>query len=116
MATSDTAPFVYKHIYYGLLDTVDTSVNPNTVFFTEEQFEIVLGRVKENRIGIYLIEALHMPEGATRHQLYDITTFESSDSSPLDPEWYYSAFEKYKALGMDFKYRASLYVPGNAWV
>lgn len=116
MATSDTAPSVYKHIFYDLNDTVDTSVNPNTVLFTEEQFGIILGRVKENRIGIYLIEALHLPEGAKRYQLFDITTFESSDSNPLDPEWFYNAFDRYKALGMDFRYRASLYVPGNAWV
>lgn len=116
MATSDTIPFIYKHIYQGLHDSIDTSVNPNTVFFTEEQFEIVLERVKEHRIGIYLIEALHLPEGAKRYQLYDITTFESSDTTPLDPEWYYNAFERYKALGIDLRYRASLYVPGNAWI
>jgi len=116
MEPSDKISYIYKHIYYDINDTVDTSVNPNTVFFTEEQFGIILGRVKENRIGIYLIEALHFPKGAKKYQLYDISTFESSDSTPLDPEWYYNAFEKYKALGIDLRYRASLYVPGNAWV
>jgi len=116
MATSDKIPFIYKHIYNGLHDSIDTSANPNTIYFTQDRFEIVLGRVKEHGIGIYLIEASHMPEGAKRYQLYDISTFESSDSTPLDPEWYCNAFEKYKALGIDLRYRASFYVPGNSWV
>lgn len=116
METSDKILYIYKHIFHDINDTVDTSVNPNTVFFTEDQFDIILGRVQKNRIGIYLIEAFQLPKGAKRYQLYDITTFESLDTTPLDPVWYYSAFERYKALGIDLRYRASLYVPGNSWV
>ena len=116
MATSDKIPFIYKHIYNGLHDSIDTTANPNTIFFTEDQFDIILGRVQKNRIGIYLIEALHYPKGAKRYQLYDISTFESLDTTPLDPVWYYNAFEQFKALGIDLRYRASLYVPGNCWV
>jgi len=66
-----------------------------------------LERGKKKGIGIYGIEPWRNGE------YFDLDTFENYKTFPQDPEWYFSAFQKFKKRGEDLQYSASFYVPAN---
>lgn len=76
--------------------------------FSEKEFEIILARVKALKaIGLYGIEVWKGGE------FWEVITFESYNSYPQNPDWYETAFKKFKDSGEEFLYSASFYVPGN---
>ncbi|WP_316849635.1 hypothetical protein [Pedobacter agri] len=98
--------FLNKHIFFGLnkIPNVETS---SMVSFNEEDFAIVLKRVKEHKIGIYGIEVSFDSE------FYSIKTHEEYSTFPQDAEWYTAAFKSLKEYQLDLRYSASYYIAGN---
>ena len=88
---------------------------PSISYFSENQFQTVLERVKEKGLGICGIEPWFKPEGSENFEYYDVDTFENYNTYPQDPNWYFTAFEKFKKLKLNLQYSASFYVPGNCW-
>ena len=99
--------YLNANIFNGLTNLNDGFDVPSISYFNEEQFQIVLERVKEKGIGIYGIEPWKNGE------YFDLDTFEDYKTYPQDPEWYFTAFNKFKQTGEDLQYSASYYVPAN---
>lgn len=99
--------YLQKNIFHGLDDLNSGFDSQSISHFNEIQFEIVLQRVKLKAIGVYGIEVWKDGE------FWSVDTFESYDSYPQNPDWYETAFKKFKDAGEKFMYSASFYVPGN---
>lgn len=100
--------YLQKCIFHGLTNSNDGFDSQSISHFSEQQFEIILARVKEVKaIGIYGMETWRDGE------FWSVDTFESYDTYPQDPMWYEAAFKKFKDTGEKFMYSASFYVPGN---
>lgn len=115
MSGSQKQIFLNKHIFFDLINLNDGFDIPSISYFSEEQFEIVLNRVKEKGLGIYGIEPWVKVEGKDSCEYYDVDTYENYNTYPHDPNWYFTSFEKFKKLGLNLQYSASFYVPGNCW-
>jgi len=86
--------FLEKHIFHGLTNLNNGFDAPSIFYFSEPDFQTVLERVREAGIGIYGVSP--WKDGA----YYDAAVCEDyGDTSPLDPDWYFSASEDFKATG-----------------
>lgn len=66
------------------MNNLNSGIDAQSIFyFTEQQFEIVLQKVKALKaIGLYGIEVWKDGE------FWEVSTFESYNSCPQNPDWY----------------------------
>jgi hypothetical protein len=97
--------YLDKYVFYGLRNLNDGFDAESVKYFSEDDFQIVLQRVKKLEIGILGIEPWKNGE------FYDVVTYEALSNNPVDPTWYLKVFEDFKATGDTLQYAASYYVP-----
>jgi hypothetical protein len=98
--------YLDKYVFYGLQNLNNGFDAPGIKYFSEEDFEVVLQRVKDIGLGIYGIEP--WKDG----QFYDVITVgKLGDEKCKDPNWYMTAFEKFKKRKEVLQYAASYYIP-----
>jgi hypothetical protein len=97
--------YLEKNIFYGL-QNLNTGFDAETIkYFSEQDFEIILERVKEKGLGILGIEPWQ------NGGFYDVLTYEEFTNDSTDANWYIKAFEKFKADKEILQYAASYYIP-----
>ena len=72
---------------------------------SEEDFKILLERARELGVGIYGIEPWR--NGC----YYDVAVCEEYNKDPADPDWYMTAFKKFRQTGEPLQYAASYHIP-----
>ncbi|MFD1064326.1 hypothetical protein ACFQ1Q_13810 [Winogradskyella litorisediminis] len=98
--------FLEKHIYIGLTD-LNTGFDSSQIkYFNDEDFSIIIKRVKEYGIGIYGIEPWDMD-----NHYYDTKVHEEYSKEPSNPDWFEAAFSSFMNRGEKLKYSASYYIP-----
>jgi len=93
------------HVFYGLND-LNTGFDVDSIkYFSEKEFEIILGRVKKLGLGIHGIEPWK------NGSYYDVETVEEYQTESTDSNWYMKSFQKFKERGEILQYAASYYIP-----
>lgn len=82
--------YLKTNIFYGLKNLNNGFDLESIYYFSESDFEIVLNRVKENRVIIHGIEPW-LNEG-----FYDVLTYENFNTRATDSKWYKKALEIFK--------------------
>ena len=95
--------FLVDNIYKDLVHDLDRDT-PTILYFSEDDFTIVLDRVKEFGIGIYGIEV------SLKGEYFGVEVFEDYQTTPNDFKWYTAAFEKLKSKNSELRYSASYQV------
>ena len=75
------------------------------IYFSQEDFEVVLSRVEKYGLGIYGIECWRDGE------FYDVLVYENKTDDPRDSSWYKEAFEEFVKSNVGLQYNASFFVP-----
>jgi len=97
--------FLENNIYCGLKD-LNTGFDVDGIrYFSENDFKILLDRVRESGLGVYGIE----PWKDGRY--FDVAVCEEYNNDPADPDWYMTAFEKFRQTGEPLQYAASYHIP-----
>ena len=97
--------YLDKNIFYGL-PNINTGFDSTSIkYFAEDDFEIVLNRIKEKGLGIYGIEPWENGE------YYGVMTYEEFTSNPFDTTWYINAFNEFKTQQRNLMYAASYAIP-----
>ena len=88
--------YLEKHIFFGLKN-INTGFDVSCIFyFSENDFRIILERVKINGLGIHGIEPWQNGE------FFWAITCEQSLSDPSDHNWYMGHFKILKILAKSF--------------
>jgi hypothetical protein len=99
--------YLEEYIFYDLKNINDGFDAETIQYFSETDFEKVLKRCKKHNLGIYGIEPWLDGE------FYDVITFEQVSRSPDSSDWYFKAFEKFKAESLELQYSATYSIPDN---
>lgn len=97
--------FLNTHIFYGLQNLNNGFDNPSIHYFNTGDFDLVLQRVEKLKIGIYGIEPW------LNGVFFDVLTCEDYEKAPTDPDWYWNAFNHFKALENALQFSATFYIP-----
>jgi len=94
--------YLKKNVFQGLKAHIEEIFFPDIPYFEEDEFEIVLQRIKALGLSIYGIEPW------LNGEFYDVEGYwgEADDSN-----WYFACFEKFKKLKLPLRYSASYHVP-----
>jgi len=96
--------YLDKNIFYGL-ENLNTGFDVACIkYFSEDDFETVLERVKQHGLGIWGIESWQHGE------FYEVTCCRESND-PTDPTWYYKAFDDIKMMREILDYSATYFIP-----
>lgn len=100
--------YLDKYVFHGLTD-INTGFDPREIkYYSEEDFEVVLIRIKTLGLGVYGIEPWR------NGKFYDVRVYEDYAKDPTDPAWYLEAFDQLKTSGKDsLQYSASYFVPDS---
>lgn len=99
--------YLEKTIFSGLQNLNDGFDAATIMYFSEQDFEIVLERVKQAGLGITGIEPWK------NKGFYGVAVYEEFTNDPADPNWYTKAFERFKETKEELQYAASYYIPEN---
>ena len=97
--------FLITEVFSGLTNLNNGFDSPSIHYFSSEEFEIILNRIKDLKLGVFGIEPWFNGE------YYDVFTNEEYEKSPDDAEWYFTAFNEFKNKQLDLVYSATYYVP-----
>lgn len=97
--------FLEKHVFFGLKNINDGFDSPDIKYFSEQDFEIVIQRVKKLGLGIYGIELWKNGD------FYRVQTHEQVTGDPADSTWYEDSFRDFKNTGEALQYSATYYIP-----
>lgn len=97
--------FLIANIFKELTNVNDGFDTPTIQYFSSADFEIILNRIKDLKLGVFGIEPWFNGE------YYDVFTNEEYEKSPDDAEWYFTAFNEFKNKQLDLVYSATYYVP-----
>jgi len=75
------------------------------IYFSQEDFEVILSRVERYGLGIYGIECW------IDRDFYDVVVYEMKTDNPRDSSWYKEAFEEFVKHREGLQYNASFFVP-----
>src|SRR6185436_12839983 len=89
--------FLTEKIFYGLKNLNDGFDAPTIKYFSTNDFETVLQRIKELGLGVYGIEPWKNQE------FYRVETFEQYTNDPTDYNWYLKAFEDFRKTDSTLK-------------
>lgn len=96
--------FLDRNIFVGLTNLNDGFDSPDVKYFSEQDFEIVIQRVKKLGLGIYGIEP--WKDG----DFYGVQTHEQVPADPTDASWYERSFQDFKDTGEKLQYAATYYI------
>lgn len=97
--------YLDKYIFVGLKN-LNTGFDVETIkYFSAQDFEVVMERIKQQSLGITGIEPWK------NGKFYGVLTNEEFTKDPTDSNWYLKAFQKFKESGETLQYAASYYVP-----
>lgn len=99
--------FLDKHVFVGLRNLNDGFDSVDCKYFSMDDFEIILKRVKDLGLGIYGIEPWKDGE------FYEVHVHEQLNADPSDSNWYEEAFSDFKNTGDKLQFSASYYIPEN---
>ena len=97
--------YLEKYVFYGLENLNNGFDAYEIKYFGEDDFAIVLERVKQLKLGILGIEPWQNGE------FYDVITYEMMAKEPTDACWYEKAFANFKAACPGLQYSATYFVP-----
>jgi hypothetical protein len=97
--------YLDKYVFYGLKNLNDGFDAPSIKYFSEEDFAVVLNRVKDLGLGIWGIEPWKNGE------YYAVVTCESETNDPTDFNWYMKVFEDFKNHNEPLQYSATYIIP-----
>ena len=97
--------YLKENIFRGLKNLNSGFDSEVIYYFSESDFEIVLNRIEQNRIGIFGIEPW------MNGSFYDVKSFEDYNTTSTDSKWYRKAFEEFKKSRKQLMYSASYKVP-----
>jgi hypothetical protein len=97
--------FLDRNVFFGLTNLNDGFDSPDVKYFSEQDFEIVIQRVKELGLGIYGIEP--WKDG----DFYGVQVHEQGSVEPIDSIWYERSFQDFKDTGEKLQYAATFYIP-----
>lgn len=97
--------FLDRNIFIGLKNINDGFDAEGIKYFSEEDFEEVLKRIKKYGLGIYGIEPWKNGE------FFDVLGYQDYTKDPTDSNWYFKAFKKFKEHKETLQYAASYYFP-----
>lgn len=97
--------FLNDHIFAGLRNLNDGFDASGIRYFNEEDFEVVLNRIRQFECGILGIEPWH------NGSCFAVLSYADYRKKPTDPEWYFKAFQKIKSTQENLLYSATYYVP-----
>ena len=98
------AEYLDQYLFGYLRNLNDGFDSSGIAYFSEQNFEKVLGRIQQLGLGVYGIEPWMDGE------YFSVDTFESYNTQSEDPKWYFTAFEKFKQLKKPLQYSASYHV------
>jgi hypothetical protein len=97
--------FLDSHIFVGLKNLNDGFDSPHIKYFSEDDFEIVIQRVRKMGLGIYGIEP--WKDG----DFYGVKVHEQMIKDPTDAKWYEDALRDFKNSGEKLLYAATYHIP-----
>jgi hypothetical protein len=97
--------YLDKHIFFDLKNLNDGFDAEGIKYFSENDFEEVLKRVKKHGLGITGIEPWKNGE------FYHVLVYEDFTNDSTDSNWYNKAFETFKEAKEDLQYAATYYIP-----
>ncbi len=97
--------YLDKNIFYGLTNLNDGFDSPSIKYFSAQDFEIILNRVKQLGLGILGIEPWKNGE------FYSVTIYEDETNDPTDSKWYRNAFENFRKEDEALQYAATYFIP-----
>ncbi|WCO00287.1 hypothetical protein [Psychroserpens ponticola] len=97
--------YLKTNVFNGLENLNDGFDSESIYYFSESDFEIVLGRVEKNEIAIFGIEPW------LNGDFYDVLSYEDYKTVANDPKWYRKAFTEFKNREKNLMYSASYQVP-----
>ncbi len=89
---------IADYLFNGLTNLNDGFDIPSIIYVSESDFEIVLNRAEEKGINIWGIEPFL--EG----EFFGVEIYENYGLPANDPNWYRSAFEKFKKENRNLQY------------
>lgn len=105
MGDVEKVNFLDEYIFYGLENRNDGFDSELIKYFSESEFEIVLDRIENLKIGINGIEPW------LNGEFYDVMLPEEFNSIATDPKWYREAFSEFKKQNRELLYAATYAVP-----
>jgi hypothetical protein len=96
--------YLYRHVYTGLAKISRGTSVPGNYIFNEAEFEIVLLRVQELKLGVARIKVWH------GQQLIKAVS-PNEAFKPNDPNWYFNAFWHFQTTQAGLQYSASFEIP-----
>ncbi|PZR18242.1 MAG: hypothetical protein DI539_16550 [Flavobacterium psychrophilum] len=97
--------FLDNYIFVGLENLNDGFDSSDIKYFSEEDFAIVIQRIRKLGLGIYGIEP--WKDG----DYYGVQVHEQVTEDPTDPNWYEEAFKDFKSTGEKLLYAATYHIP-----
>lgn len=97
--------FLITKVFSGLTNVNDGFDSPSIYYFSSVEFEIILNRVKDLKLGVFGIEPW------VNGEYFDVLTYDDYGKSPDDAEWYISAFNEFKNRNSNLVYAATYYIP-----
>ena len=101
----NTWEFLDLYIFKDLKNVNDGFDTEDVIYFSQEDFEVILSRVERYGLGIYGIECWRDGE------FYDVSVYENKTNDPGDSSWYRKAFEQFVESNRGMQYNASFFVP-----
>jgi hypothetical protein len=97
--------FLKNEILFGLRNENTGYDVASISYFSENNFRIILNRIKQEKVGLFGIEPW------LNGEFFDVITFTKFNTVPDDPIWYETAFANFCTLKLDLAYSASFYIP-----
>lgn len=97
--------FLIVKVFSGLKNLNEGFDSPSTYYFSSDDFEEILNRVKKLKLGVFGIEPWY------NGVFFDVLTSEDFGKSPDDAEWYFTAFHQFKSKQANLVYAATYYLP-----
>jgi hypothetical protein len=97
----EKSEFFEKNIFLDLENLNEAFETDSIWYFSEPDFEIVLGRIEQFGIGIYSMNT--RSDGAS----YEVKINEDYRKKATDPKWYKQAFLEFKRKEATLQYSAT---------
>ncbi len=95
--------FLVRHVFYDL-ENQNSGLDPDKNYFSENDFASILLRAEHFGLGLFNIEAY------LDGKLYGTENHETYRKKSTQPQWYKSAFGKFKRAHKGMLYRADFKV------
>lgn len=98
--------FLKKHIFKDLKNINDGFDSPTIYYFSKEDFKTVLERIEALGLGVVGIEPWK------NGHFFDVLTHDDFGiENPINPKWYWQAFQKFVEMNENLQYAATYHTP-----